>query len=256
MIIDPVLMTGTSGKSNQQMECISGWYCCNKGIEWYETLESKRTDRTKFLALPKQLFGHYLTSFSKHLSEFYSTYDYQQQLEGNSQSQRGIFLDIGGTGSVASGMTQVTSKFAHFAGPYLDYWVLDSDPSASQLSNAIVCDIDTCNIAPNCTYDVTFSHTVLEHAKRPWKTFETISRITKRGGLTLHLVPWSYQYHATPEDNYRFSHTALSTLLEDFGFEVVDVGYDICTQPDHIKSSRYDEHYETIWLTYIVGKKL
>ena len=114
-----------------------------------------------------------------------------------------MFLDIGETGSVATGMTQVTSTFAHFSGP-LDYWVLDSDPSAKKLSNAIVCDIDDCNAASDCSYDVTFSFTV-EHAARPWKSFDTIARITKKGGLTLHLVPWSYQWHATPEDNYRFA---------------------------------------------------
>ncbi len=164
-------------------------------------------------------------------------------------------MDIGGTGSVASGMTQVTSKFTHFSGP-LDYWVLDSDPSAKKLSNAIVCDIDDCNAASDCSYDVTFSFTVLEHAARPWKSFDTIARITKKGGLTLHLVPWSYQWHATPEDNYRFSHTALETLLKDRGFEVLDVGYDICNQPELVRNKRKDEHFEVIWLTYVVGRKL
>ena len=72
----------------------------------------------------------------------------------------------------------------------------------------------------------------------------------------MHLVPWSYQYHATPDDNYRFSHKALTTLLEDRGFEVLDVGYDICTQPEHMLKNRKDEHFEKIWLTYVVGRKL
>ena len=81
---------------------------------------------------------------------------------------------------------------------------------------------------------MTFSHTVLEHASRLWRSFATILRITRPGGLTLHLVPWSYQHHATPEDNYRFSHTALRVLLEDGGFEVLDVGYDVCTKPEHM----------------------
>jgi hypothetical protein len=96
---------------------------------------------------------------------------------------------------------------------------------------------------------------VLEHAKRPWLAFDTIARITKKGGLTMHLVPWSYQFHATPGDNFRFSHTALNTLLEDRGFEVLEVGYDICTKQDNKKTS-IDEHYDVIWLTYVVGRKL
>eukprot|EP00957_Ditylum_brightwellii_P047547 3611532-Ditylum_brightwellii.AAC.1 len=152
-------------------------------------------------------------------------------------------------------MQQVTSKFSHFAGP-LDYWVLDSDQGAKKLTNAIVCDIDNCPEAQTCGYDVTFSHTVLEHAARPWEAFDTIARITKKGGLTLHLVPWSYQYHATPDDNYRFSHTALTSLLEDRGFEILDVGYDLCTQPDDVQRKKKDEHFKEIWLTYVVGRKL
>ena len=186
------------------------------------------------------------------MTDFYRTYPASYPKDG---AKQGIFLDIGGTGSVASGMQQVTSKFSNFAGP-LKYWVLDSDPDAKKLTNAVVCDVDDCPEAADCGYDVTFSHTVLEHAARPWKSFDTIARITKKGGLTLHLVPWSYQYHATPDDNYRFSHKALTTLLEDRGFEVLDVGYDICTQPEHMLKNRKDEHFEKIWLTYVVGRKL
>ena len=246
--IEPILMTGKGKNGGEQMACISGWYCCDKGTKLWEELESQRTEKTAFLQLPKELFGHYLTSFSKHLTDFYQTYP-------SSYSEKGIFLDIGGTGSVASGMKQVTSKFTNFAGP-LSYWVLDSDADAKKLENAVVCDIDDCPEAADCAYDVTFSHTVIEHAARPWKAFDTIARITKKGGLTLHLVPWSYQYHATPDDNYRFSHKALVTLLEDRGFEVLDVGYDVCEQPDHMVKNRKDEHFEKIWLTYVVGRKL
>jgi len=250
--IDPRLMSGKGAKGGDQMACISGWYCCDQGTKIWDDLEKSRTERTGFLQLPRDLFGHYLTSFSKHLTDFYRTYPANYPADGTKQ---GIFLDIGGTGSVASGMQQVTSKFSNFAGP-LKYWVLDSDPDAKKLTNALVCDIDDCPAAPDCGYDVTFSHTVLEHAARPWKSFDTIARITRRGGLTLHLVPWSYQYHATPDDNYRFSHKALRTLLEDRGFEVLDVGYDVCTQPEHMLKDRRDEHFERIWLTYVVGRKL
>jgi len=242
--IDPVLMSGRGKKGGEQMACISSWYCCDKGELLFDELEQQRTERTGYLQLPRDLFGHYLTSFSKHLTDFYRTYPSNYP----DSTQQGIFLDIGGTGSTASGMKQVTSKFSHWAGP-LDYWVLDSDAKAKELSNAVVCDIDNCPEAPNCGYDVTFSHTVLEHAGRPWKSFDTIARITKKGGLTLHLVPWSYQYHATPSDNYRFSHSALRILLEDRGFEVLDVGYDICTQPENMLKNKKDEHFEKIWLT-------
>eukprot|EP00928_Gymnodinium_smaydae_P039456 TRINITY_DN26951_c0_g1_i1.p1 TRINITY_DN26951_c0_g1~~TRINITY_DN26951_c0_g1_i1.p1 ORF type:complete len:909 (-),score=81.97 TRINITY_DN26951_c0_g1_i1:175-2901(-) len=247
--IQPVLRTGVGQHGGKEMACISSWYCCDKGAEIMDKLKGSRTDRTPFLKLPETLFGHYLDVFAKHLTEFYRTYPAIRP-----SGAEGVFLDIGGTGSVASGMRQVTSKFAHFAGP-LQYWVLDSDGAAKGLSNAIVCDIDNCSAARDCAYDVTFSHTVLEHAAEPWKAFDTVARITKRGGISLHLVPWSYEYHATPDDYFRFSHRALQTLFENRGFETLQVGYDICTKPRAMRS-RVDEHYDAIWLTYIVARKL
>lgn len=242
--ITPQLMSGKGGGGGEKMACISGWYCCNKGTEWWENLNANRTDNTAFLKLDKELFGHYITSFAKHLNKYYEAYP---------DGSKGRFLDIGGTGSTASGMTQVTSKFQHFAGP-LDYWILDSDIGAKDLQRTIYCDIDDCPAAETCGFDVTFSHTVLEHAKRPWESFDTIARITKKGGLTMHLVPWSYQFHATPDDNYRFSHKAVTTLLEDRGFTVLEVGYDICTKPPKMLR-RVDEHYDVIWLVYVIGRK-
>ena len=84
-------------------------------------------------------------------------------------------------------MHKVTSKFAHFAGPF-DYWVLDMDDAAKGVENAIYCDMANCPQAESCGYDITFSHTVLEHSSRPWEVFDTIARITKSGGLTIHIV--------------------------------------------------------------------
>ena len=245
----PQLMTGQGKDGGQPMECISGWYCCNKGLEWFETMSRDRTERKiDFLQLDQKLFGNYMEVFARHLNSFYGGSRYPTDPPSS-----GRFLDIGGTGSTSSGMKQVTSKFQNFAGP-LEYWKLDSDPAAKALERTVYCDIDECPAAETCSFDVTFSHTVLEHAKRPWLAFDTVARITKKGGLTMHLVPWSYQYHATPEDNFRFSHTALVTLLEDRGFEVLEVGYDICTKQENKKKS-IDEHYDIIWLTYVVARK-
>ena len=133
--------------------------------------------------------------------------------------------------------------------------MLDVDKAARKLNNSIVCDIEDCPAAMDNQYWVTFSHTVLEHVKHPWRAFDTIARITKPGGLTLHLLPWSYQWHATPADYYRFSHQALRSLLEDRGFAVEAVGFDVCTKPAKM-ASRVDEHYDVIKLTFVVGRKL
>lgn len=244
--IMPQLMSGKGKSGGQPISCISGWYCCDKGIEWYQSMTHNRTEKkVDYLHLDESLFGHYMEVFARHLNSHYSTYPINVT--------NGRFLDIGGTGSTASGMQQVTSKFQNFVGP-LEYWKLDSDPAAKSLERTLYCDIDDCPVAETCSFDVTFSHTVLEHSQRPWLAFDEISRVTKSGGLTLHLVPWSYQYHATPGDHFRFSHTALRTLLEDRGFEVLEVGYDICTKQEK-KRKTVDEHYDIIWLSYVVGRK-
>ena len=139
------------------------------------------------------------------------------------------------------------------AGP-LEYKVLDIDPAARNVRNAIVCDVENCPAAPDCSADVTFSHTVLEHVSRPWLAFDTIARVTKRGGLTMHVVPWSWPYHATPADHFRFSHEGLRTLVADRGFEVLDIGYDVCYKHPS-KTRSVTEHYETTYLTYVVARK-
>jgi len=243
--IESHLMTGRGVNGGDNQGCLSGWYCCGKGPEHFQKLKDNRTQRTSFLKLPQEVFGNYLDSFAHHLNTFYESVP-----EGTS----GKFLDIGGAGSTASGMLQVSSKFKHFSGPF-DYWILDSDQAAGKLDNAIVCDMANCPAANNCEFDITFSHTVLEHSPYPWRVFDEIARITKRGGLTLHLVPFSYQYHATPDDNFRFSHKALQTLMEDRNFKVLDVGYDICYKQES-KVNEIDEHFDEIWLTYIVAQKI
>jgi len=184
-------------------ECLSGWYCCNQSANYLEQLAANRTHRYGYLKLDESLFGNYMEIFAAQLNSFY------KQLPGD---YTGRFLDIGATGSTASGMTQVTTKFQHFAGP-LEYWMLDSDPAAKALNQTIYCDVCDCPDASTCGFDVTFSHTVLEHASHPHKAFDTVARVTKKGGLTMHLLPFSYQYHATPDDYYRFSHSALKVLV-------------------------------------------
>jgi len=168
--ITPQLMSGFGKDGGKKMDCISGWYCCNKGLEWFDSMEKNRNVRkVSYLQLPRELFEHhYVDIFAQRLNQFY------RELAIDS---KGRFLDIGGTGSTASGMKQVTSKFKNFAGP-LEYWILDSDINAKSLNDRTLhCDIDHCPESGDCLFDVTFSHTVLEHAKRPWKSFDTIARI-------------------------------------------------------------------------------
>lgn len=245
-------MSGHGQGGGQKVQCISPWYCCGKGLQLWDSMQARRTGRkVGYLQLGREVFGDYMQVFASALTGHYEALAARR---GKGGGTTGRFLDIGGTGSTQSGMKQVTSKFAHFAGP-LEYWKLDVDKAARGLPRTLVCDIEDCAQANSSSFEVTFSHTVLEHTPQPWRAFDTISRLTARGGLTLHIVPWSYQYHATPGDYFRFSHTALASLLSRRGFEVLSSGLDVCTRPQAMKE-KVDEHFDTIWLSYVVGRKL
>ena len=43
--------------------------------------------------------------------------------------------------------------------------------------------------------------------------------------------------------------------MEDRGFEPLEIGYDLCSKPKD-KMSTVDEHYDFIWLSYVVARKL
>ena len=44
--------------------------------------------------------------------------------------------------------------------------------------------------------------------------------------------------------------------MEDRGFEPLEIGYDLCSKPEKVmKQKRVDEHYDFIWLTYVIARK-
>jgi len=52
-VIHPELFTGVK-TSQQKMECISGWYCCDKAQEWLRFIEANRTNSYNYLKVPKK----------------------------------------------------------------------------------------------------------------------------------------------------------------------------------------------------------
>jgi len=63
------------------------------------------------------------------------------------------------------------------------------------------------------------------------ESFDTIAPITPKGWFNPVYGAVLYQYHATPDDNYCFSHKALTSLLEDRGFTVLEIGDNIVPNP-------------------------
>jgi ubiquinone/menaquinone biosynthesis C-methylase UbiE len=74
----------------------------------------------------------------------------------------------------------------------------DIDPAAASLDRAVVCDLShECPDLPTSSFDVVFSHVVLEHVRRPWVAVDTIARVTKKGGLSLHVVPFLHRFETS-----------------------------------------------------------
>lgn len=71
------------------------------------------------------------------------------------------------------------------------------------------------------TWDAVVSVDMLEHLTHPHKALAEMCRVLKPGGTLFLVAPFMYRYHQSPIDCYRFTHTGLSVLMEDVGFEPV-----------------------------------
>lgn len=127
------------------------------------------------------------------------------------------FLDVGG------GSGRKTSKLA----TGLTYQILEIDEKIKS-SNIIHGDICHCPQISDESFDIVFSNSVFEHIKKPWLAAEECIRINKKGGLNIHTTLFSWRYHPTPVDCFRYTHTGLEILFESSGrMEKVMSGYDI-----------------------------
>ena len=165
------------------------------------------------------------------------------------------FLDVGGR----------HGEWKNVACNY-NYSVLDLDPTASG-TGLIVGDICSCSQIASETYDVVFSNNLLEHVREPWLAAEECVRITKVGGLLIHIAPFSWRYHPFPEDHYRFSHSGLAYLFERTKqVDTLMSGYDISKRRANSRGGKVignldvppiDElgGWRENWLTIYVAKK-
>lgn len=163
------------------------------------------------------------------------------------------FLDVGGRDGERRDLAEA-----------FGYQILDLEPGTS---DAIKGDICCCPEIPDDSYDVVFSMNLLEHVTDPWAAAAEMTRITRPGGLLMHLAPFAWRYHPFPEDYWRFSHSGLKLLFERTGnVSTLVSGYDIQMRrkdhrggalPDNLDVPPVDqlggwrEHWHAIW----VGRK-
>lgn len=66
---------------------------------------------------------------------------------------------------------------------------------------------------------------VLEHVDRPWEVPGHLVRAMRPGGLIVVSVPWSFPWHGSPEDHYRYSPTGLRHVFKHDPIEIIETDW-------------------------------
>jgi len=87
----------------------------------------------------------------------------------------------------------------------------------------LVADAHDLHMVENNSVDLIISVSMLEHVRYPHKVVKEMHRILKPGGIIYINVPFTFPFHADPNDFYRFSYKGIDILCEDF--EKLDSGF-------------------------------
>jgi SAM-dependent methyltransferase len=119
----------------------------------------------------------------------------------------GKVLDLGG-GGVSSYLSLCNGKY--------DVTSLNIDPKTKP---TIVADITKTFPLKDNHFDHAVSMNTFEHIPEFETTFKETSRVLKEGGTFVFTTPFLHQIHASPDDYWRYSATALNNLLAKNGFK-------------------------------------
>lgn len=84
----------------------------------------------------------------------------------------------------------------------------------------IVCDLGALPFKPD-SVDAFVSRSVLEHVPRISQVVSQLEHCTRHGGINMHLIPFLFPYHASPDDYQRYTHHGAANLFD---------GWTVCEQ--------------------------
>jgi D-inositol-3-phosphate glycosyltransferase len=107
---------------------------------------------------------------------------------------------------------------------HVDYVTVDweQSPHDGARRSDIIASADSIPL-PDASVDVVVMTEVLEHISNPLATLREMARILRVGGQILLTTPFVWILHEMPHDYYRYTPSALRNLLEDAGFDQVEV---------------------------------
>lgn len=102
--------------------------------------------------------------------------------------------------------------------PTLEPIIIQRWPLAC-IEYAVYPEVDACNLGKymDNSFDLVFSHQILEHINRPWVAAKEMTRVLKRGGIGVHTTCAFNPRHGGPSfgDYFRFLKDGLAALFDD-----------------------------------------
>lgn len=75
----------------------------------------------------------------------------------------------------------------------------------------------------DASFDTTFATEVLEHCPEPKVILDETYRVMREGGCFFFTVPFLWNLHEAPHDEYRYTPFALKRLLTEAGFKDIEI---------------------------------
>jgi SAM-dependent methyltransferase len=86
-----------------------------------------------------------------------------------------------------------------------------------------IADLQSMPHVPSDRFDTAVCHQVLEHVSHPAAALAELNRVLKPDGRLVMSVPHLSRLHELPHDYFRYTPAGLRVLLEDAGFEIVEL---------------------------------
>jgi len=130
-----------------------------------------------------------------------------------SKFMKGVLLDLG-CGKCNN------SKFLPFIDKYIG---IDWENSLHNPKTDIFCDLNETIKLPSNYADTACCFSVMEHLSNPWQFVKEVNRVLKKDGYFIIQVPFQWWIHEAPYDYFRYTPYAFRYILENNGFEVVEI---------------------------------